>query len=135
MNTLDYFKTRLEATVSPMDVQKMFNTADPASFCVVDVRNGSPSLLENKIKGAVEMPQAQIEKMYIELPKDRLIIVYCWDTWCSLAAKAAVFLLEKGFNVKELYGGTMAWNTLRLPTEPVSGFIGKRKNNSIPRSR
>jgi rhodanese-related sulfurtransferase len=86
--------------------------------------------LEKKIKGAVEMPQAQIEKRYTELPKDKLIVVYCWDTWCSLAAKAAVFLLEKGFKVKELYGGTMAWKTLSLPLQPMSGFTGKRDSNS-----
>lgn len=129
MNTLDFFKARLEATVSPMDVQKML-AADPGNICIVDVRNGSASLLEKKIKGAIEIPQAQLEKRYAELPKDKLIIVYCWDTWCSLAAKAAVFLLEKGFKVKELYGGTMAWNALKLPTQPVHGFTGKRENNS-----
>lgn len=129
MNTLEYFKARLEATLSPMDVQKML-AAEPGSICIVDVRNGSPSLLEKKIKGAVEMPQAQIEKRYTELPKDKLIVVYCWDTWCSLAAKAAVFLLEKGFKVKELYGGTMAWNTLKLPLQPMNDFTSKRASNS-----
>lgn len=129
MNTLEYFKARLDATVSPMDVQKMLASGSD-SICILDVRNGSPSLLEKKIKGAMEIPQAQLEKRYTELPQDKLIVVYCWDTWCSLAAKAAVFLLEKGYKVKELYGGTMAWNTLKLPVQPVAGYTGKRENNS-----
>ncbi len=124
MNPLEYFKARLEATVSPKDVQKILLSA-PESICIIDVRNGTPSLLENRIKGAIELPQSQIEARLAELPKDKLLIPYCWDTWCSLAVKSAVVLLENGFTVKELYGGMKAWTTLRLPVEPVHGFVPK----------
>ena len=56
-----------------------------------------------------------------ELPKDKLIVLYCWDTWCSLATTAAVVLLEQGYRVKELYGGVAAWQTLHLPREEAHG--------------
>jgi rhodanese-related sulfurtransferase len=49
------------------------------------------------------------------LPKDKLLVLYCWDTWCSLATSAAVVLIDHGYRVKELYGGVKAWKTLRLP--------------------
>ena len=49
------------------------------------------------------------------LPKNKLLVLYCWETWCSLATKAAIPLLEKGFKVKELYGGIAAWETMGYP--------------------
>jgi rhodanese-related sulfurtransferase len=54
-----------------------------------------------------------------ELPRDRLLVLYCWETTCSLAVKAAVPLLEAGFTVKEMYGGIAAWETMGFPTEPA----------------
>lgn len=121
MNRLEYFKARLDATMSPMDLHKIL-AENPGSVCIVDVRNGPADLLQYKIAGAKEIAQEHIEKRCDELPKDKLIIVYCWETWCTLAAKSAVPLLEKGYDVKELFGGLTAWMTLQLPVEPVTGF-------------
>jgi rhodanese-related sulfurtransferase len=126
MSVHEYFKSRLEATFSPMDIQKILKQ-NPESICIVDVRIGPATLLKEKIKGAIQIPQDQIEQRFNELPKDKIIILYCWETWCSLAVKAAVFLLEKGFTVKELYGGIAAWKTLNFPTEPI---IEKSSNNN-----
>ena len=39
-----------------------------------------------------------------ELPKDKVIVVYCWDTLCNLAKKASVELIKSGYTVKELTG-------------------------------
>lgn len=115
MTALEYFKARLEATVSPMDVKHM-REAQPNSFVLVDVRIGPKPF---KAQGAIEIPQTEIAARMAELPKDKLIVLYCWETWCSLALKAAVPLLEAGFQVKEMYGGIAAWTTLNLPTEPA----------------
>lgn len=124
MNRLEYFKARLDATVSPMDLHKIL-AENPDSVCIVDVRNGPADLLQYKIKGALEIQQTDIEKRMAELPKDKLIILYCWETWCSLAVKAAVPLLENGYDAKELFGGLTAWMTLQLPVETVNGFDDK----------
>lgn len=53
------------------------------------------------------------------LPKDKLIVLYCWDTWCGLTTSAALVLLEHGYRVKELSGGVAAWQVLHLPQESV----------------
>ena len=55
-----------------------------------------------------------------ELPKDKLIVLYCWDTWCSLATTSALILLGHGYRVKELFGEVAAWKTLHLPEEIVA---------------
>jgi rhodanese-related sulfurtransferase len=53
------------------------------------------------------------------VPKNKLIVLYCWDTWCSLATSAALILIEHGLRVKELYGGIAAWETLRMPEQAM----------------
>jgi rhodanese-related sulfurtransferase len=61
------------------------------------------------------VPEPEIGERLAELPKDKLIVLYCCDTWCSLATSAAVVLLNNGYRAKELYGGIAAWETLHLP--------------------
>jgi rhodanese-related sulfurtransferase len=119
MTRLEYFAARLDATISPVDLLKSIKS-DPSSICVVDVRNGPPQLLGDRIPGALQIPQNTILARLDRLPNDRPLVLYCWDTWCSLAAQAAVPLLERGFDVRELYGGMKAWKTLRFSTVPVA---------------
>ena len=100
MNRIEYFKARLEATMSPADViYKM--RSDPEQICVVDVRNGPAALLVDRIPGALQVPQSENLGPLSKLPGDRTLVLYCWDTWCSLAAQAAVPLLERGYDVEE----------------------------------
>ena len=118
MNRLEYFKARLEATITPVEVLKLLET-HPESICVVDVRNGPAKLLGDRVPDALQIPQNVILLHTGRLPKDRILVLYCWDTWCSLAAEAAVPLLERGFDVREMYGGMRARKTLKFPREPV----------------
>jgi rhodanese-related sulfurtransferase len=132
MDVLEYFKSRLEATVGPMDVM-MALQHNPPSICVVDVRVGPAAMLKERIKGALQIPQTEILKRVAELPRDRILVLYCWDTWCSLAAQAAVVLLERGFKVKELSGGSRAWHAMRFPTEPVDAAALEGAANPLDR--
>jgi rhodanese-related sulfurtransferase len=113
MTGMDYFKAKQEATISPRGLFEIQQHA-PASVLVVDVRIGP---VPSRIRGAVAIPQTEIIPRMDELPKDKLLVLYCWETWCSLATKAAIPLLESGFKVKEMYGGIAAWESLKLPTD------------------
>ncbi|MFJ7951441.1 rhodanese-like domain-containing protein [Lysinibacillus sp. NPDC096418] len=118
MTQLEYFKSRIEATFSPMDyMQESKQNKD--EYVLLDVRNGPPTLKKEKIQGAIEIPLLALENRLSELPKEKVIVLYCWDVWCSTAAKAALILLEKGFKVKELSGGIAAWKTMNFPVTPV----------------
>jgi len=119
MNRLEYFKARLDATMTPVDVMHAMKST-PDRICVIDVRNGPADLLADRIAGALQIPQSEILGKLTELPKDRTLVLYCWDTWCDLAVRAAIPLIERGYDVKELYGGIQAWKTLKFPTEPVN---------------
>ncbi|SDI38523.1 rhodanese-like domain-containing protein [Alteribacillus bidgolensis] len=115
-----YFEEKIKSTFSPMDYM-MQAKESPEKFYLVDVRNGLPHLKKEKIEGAVEIPQAELENRLNELPKDKTLVLYCWDVWCNTAAKAALTLIDKGFDVKELAGGIAAWNKMEFPTETVEG--------------
>jgi len=103
MSKMDYFKAKVEATISPMDFTQAAK-AEPDRFMVVDVRNAPPHMMKQKIAGARHIPLMQLSERLGELAKDKTVVVYCWETWCNMAAKSAVILLENGYDVLELTG-------------------------------
>jgi rhodanese-related sulfurtransferase len=118
MNEIDFFESKIKCTLSPIDFLALLKN-NPEGLVLVDVRNAPPHILKEKIKGAIILPQKDIEKNLDKLPKDKTIILYCWETWCNLAAKSAIILLENGYNVKELAGRIAAWKTMNFETEAV----------------
>lgn len=61
--------------------------------------------------GGLHIPLAELEKRYLELPKDKYLIIYCKGGVRS--AKAVRLLLKKQFNhLYSLEGGIMAWREL-----------------------
>ncbi|WP_040982740.1 rhodanese-like domain-containing protein [Oceanobacillus jeddahense] len=120
-NATEFFEEKINATFSPMDyLQEVKKT--PEKYYLIDVRNGPPHLKREKIEGAAEIPQGELENRLSETPKDKILVLYCWDVWCNTAAKAAVFLISEGFEVRELAGGIAAWNTMGFDTEIVEGY-------------
>ncbi|MGP0091416.1 MAG: rhodanese-like domain-containing protein [Xanthobacteraceae bacterium] len=113
----DYFRAKAAAYTSPMTVKAWFD-AGKSDFVLVDVRIPAPQMTW-RIPGSIPIPADTMEQRFAELPKDKLIVLYCWDTWCSLATTAALVLVDHGYRVKELFGGVAAWKTLHLPEEAV----------------
>lgn len=119
MNKLEYFETRIEATLSPMDYIHL-KKKESESVILIDVRNGPMEARKNKIQGALVLPQSDIDVRLHEIPKDKKVVVYCWDVWCNTAAKVASTLLKRGYNdVQELTGGIAAWEKMNFPQEPL----------------
>jgi rhodanese-related sulfurtransferase len=56
------------------------------------------------------------------LPKEKVIVVYCWGVACNAATKAAMRLSALGFRVKEMIGGIEYW---RREGGPVEGTLGE----------
>jgi len=118
MSKVDYFKAKIEATISPMDFMQEAK-AQPDKFIVVDVRNAPPHIMKEKIAGASHIPLMHLSNRLSELPKDKTIVVYCWETWCNMAAKAAIILLENGYDALEMSGGIAAWKAVGFSVEAV----------------
>jgi rhodanese-related sulfurtransferase len=111
--TLRFFEAKAAAYASPMTIME-WRRAGKSDFLLVDVRKRQPRP-KKQIAGSIWFPEPEIGERLAELPKDKLIVLYCWDTWCSLATSAAVTLLKNGYPVKELFGGIAAWEALHLP--------------------
>lgn len=107
------FAAKTAAYASPMTI-RAWQAAGRSDFVLVDVRKRQPRP-KKMIAGSLWFPEPEIGERLAELPKDKLIVLYCWDTWCSLATSAANLLIKHGYRVKELNGGIAAWETLRLP--------------------
>lgn len=131
MTRLEYFKARLDATITPVEVLQALKTK-PTPLCVIDVRNGPASLLRERLPGALQIPQNVMLERIGRVPKDRPIVLYCWDTWCGLACEAAVLLIERGYDVREMFGGISAWKTLRFPLEPVDATALEDQKPPLP---
>jgi rhodanese-related sulfurtransferase len=112
-----FFRAKAAAYTSPMAVKAWLDSPGQ-DFVLVDVRLPGPARTW-QIPGSVAIPVTQIGERFNELPKDKLIVLYCWDTWCGLAATAAVVLVDRGYRVKELFGGVAAWQFLHLPEERI----------------
>lgn len=61
------------------------------------------------------MPLSSLEDQYQRLDKTRDIVAICRSGGRS--ARAAQFLLERGYNAVNLEGGTLAWEADDLPVE------------------
>jgi len=118
MTATEFFEAKIQSTFSPMDCMSEIEKK-PDDYIVIDVRNAPAHIRKEKIRGALEIAQVNLENSLHLLDKNKTIIVYCWESWCNLGAKSAITLIKHGYTVKELGGGIAAWNTLNLPTEQL----------------
>ncbi|MFI8684544.1 rhodanese-like domain-containing protein [Rossellomorea sp. NPDC077527] len=120
MNRLEYFNARIEATLSPMDYVQL-KKSQPENVVLIDVRNGPVEARKVKVQGALVIPQSELDNRIDEIPKNKKVVVYCWDVWCNTAAKVASTLLTKGYEeVQELTGGMAAWEKMNFPQERLN---------------
>lgn len=92
-------KKRQELIISVEDFIEKFNNNEAV---LVDVRMPFEKKIWN-VPFAIDMDPVTMEEKYEELPKNKLIVTACPGTGRS--PFTAIFLKEKGFNVKHLDGG------------------------------
>ena len=88
------------------------------NFKLVDARD-SDSFKEEHIKGAISLPQGEVEgKAEKLLRKSDEIIVYCSSFACHASANEVKKLKQMGFkNVRHYAGGIEDWKNAGYPTE------------------
>ncbi len=67
------------------------------------------------LKGAINIPLAELEKHLADLPPGKEIIAYCRGPYCVLSFEAVAALREKGYTVFRLDGGYPDWKAAGLP--------------------
>ena len=73
------------------------------------------------LPGAHSFPLSKLPELYSELPKDKLIVVYCRDIYSTLTDEAINLLQEKEFKVARLTLGFLEWKAMRkeIVVKPV----------------
>ena len=90
-----------------INIRKVLSMALTTDAIILDVRP-MERFRKGHIPMAISLPFEQIEKGYVSLPKNRMIIVYC-DTG-GASTKAAYKLSEMGYQVINCVGGLKNYN-------------------------
>ncbi|HJT57303.1 MAG TPA: rhodanese-like domain-containing protein [Ktedonobacteraceae bacterium] len=116
-----HFLSRLSVETDASDVRLDLQRGQD-SFLLIDAR-GAQDFEECHIPGAINLPYRKITaESTAQLPKEKLLVVYCWSPACNSATKAALRLSALGFQVKEMLGGIEYW---RREGGPVEGTLGE----------
>ena len=115
LTAVQYFSAKLAYEMTPWALKSILEKT-PEQIVLLDVRNAD-MFAASHIKGAKNIPLADLVAKLATLPKDKTIVTYCGDLTCGLAPKAALELAQKGFKVKELVGGIDVWSTKGFPVE------------------
>jgi rhodanese-related sulfurtransferase len=109
------FTARLAEATDPADVAAHLALGGDPGFVLVDTR--SPEhYAQGHLPGAVNLPWATIDAATAAaLPRERLLVTYCWGVACNASTKGAARLATLGFAVKELTGGITEWRRERHP--------------------
>lgn len=103
-----HFASKLSVETDPSDVMLDLQRGQ-TGFIIVDVRS-TDDYEECHVEGAISFPYRQINAETVtRLPKDKLIVVYCWGPGCNASTKAALRLSLLGYHVKEMIGGLEYW--------------------------
>lgn len=103
----------MDGVILPQEVKRMLDAKD-ASFVLIDIRTPEERA-EGYIEPSLFIPMTDLMKRMDELPKDKVLVVYCASGGRS--SFACNILKSKGFNAKSLAGGILAWNGLKYPTK------------------
>ncbi|HZI48746.1 MAG TPA: rhodanese-like domain-containing protein [Pyrinomonadaceae bacterium] len=103
-----YFATKLNLETDAWDVKTDMERGHDG-FIVVDTRSRE-DFEARHIAGAISLPHRSInEETTAHLPKDKVLITYCWSPGCNGSTKGALRLSALGFRVKEMIGGLEYW--------------------------
>ncbi len=101
-----YFSKKLAFTLGPVELKEL---SEERNVKILDVRHQADYEIGH-IPGAVSMPYEEMPEKMKELNKDDLHIVYCYNNYCHLGARAAYLLAKNAFSVMELSGGFKTWS-------------------------
>jgi rhodanese-related sulfurtransferase len=110
-----HFQAKLAAEFELMAVVRKVDQG-VGDFVLLDIRDAD-AFAQGHIPGALSLPLADIPARVASLPKDRQYVAYCWRDTCHLAARAAIDLMQHGFDVQELNAGWREWTSFGYPVE------------------
>jgi rhodanese-related sulfurtransferase len=103
-----HFARRLEFETDCADVHADLARGEHG-IVVVDARTPEAYQAAH-VPGSMNLPHATIDQATTAaLPRDAVVVTYCWGPHCNGATRAAARLAALGFRVKEMLGGIAGW--------------------------
>ena len=94
----------------------------PPNVVLLDVREPD-EFIRAHVRGAINLPQADLATRLDEIPRDRPILTICQSG--SRSVRSAQFLKQQGYvNVASVVGGTAAWRAAGRPVETTGTPTG-----------
>lgn len=101
-----YFAKKLAFSIGPVELKEL---SEQNEVRIIDVRHRS-DYETGHIPMAISIPYEELENRLNELNKEDVHVVYCYNTYCHLGARAALKLAQHQLTVLELCGGFKAWS-------------------------
>ncbi|MEU7721039.1 rhodanese-like domain-containing protein [Streptomyces tibetensis] len=116
-----HFRAGLAFHTDVSDVAAALEHGGDPGFVLVDTRS-TEAWDQGHIPGALHLPTALVpERAGQLLDRTVPVVTYCWGPGCNGAARAALALAERGYQVKEMLGGFEYWVREGLEFETGQG--------------
>lgn len=99
---------------NPFQVNALIKGQDDSTL-IVDLRSEEVFKVGH-IPGAINFPPEKWGELD-RLPKNKILILYCYNATCFLAKNAALHFIKSGFKAKEMIGGWQTWVDQGYPVE------------------
>jgi len=119
---IDHLETMILAEIDSNSVLAQVK-GERKDLFIIDARDAK-SFADGHIPGAVNLPLAEVENKFRQLPKDKLLVVYCWSSECLLAARAALKMTQLEIYPKIMRTGWAEWVATKKPVERKETFGG-----------
>ena len=116
-----HFADRLQFETDVSDVHDALHET-PDALVLVDSR-GQAAWDQGHVPDALHLPTPYIADRATGLiPRDVLVVTYCWGPACNGATRAALEFARLGYRVKEMIGGYEYWVREGLPVTTATGL-------------
>ena len=117
----EFFLEEISFCTGPFELKELIKEKIE-ELNIVDVRKYD-DYIEGHIPFAIHVPFDSLEEHLVMFEKDKVNIVYCYNQFCKLGAKAAYKIAEKGYPVMVLAGGYHTWKKLDFETVKTDANI------------
>jgi len=103
-------------SLEPIPAHELLERAKTGVVTVLDVRPPE-EYAAGHIRGAINLPLAELAKRLDEIPRDKEIVAYCRGPYCLLAFDAVAELRKSGRTARRLEDGFPEWKSAGLPVD------------------
>ena len=103
-------------SLEPVPAKELMQRAKKGLVTVLDVRPPE-EYAAGHIRGAINVPVAELRKRLKEIPRGQDVVAYCRGPYCLMAFEAVAELRRRGRKARRLEDGFPEWKSAGLPVD------------------